>query len=118
MMVMGTCSIFTASGTTDDNSSADSSAILTTVGHGSIRKRIPSKNYLELVYSYGVLTLSSDVYEGEFSLKFANTETGECITIPSIYVGGSINIELPCGVYDVSAIGSDSLSFYGCLEIS
>ena len=81
-------------------------------------RRMPSRNFLELSYSDGVLSLASYTYEGEFSIQLDNTETGESIAIPSISVGESVNAELPCGIYNVSVTGSDGLSFYGCLEIS
>ena len=111
--------VFADSGSSNtSNNSTNGGALLDLLAKDPKTKRVPSRNYLEIVYSYGMLTLSSNVYEGEFSFCFDNIETGESVIVPSIYVGESINIELPYGVYNVIATGSDSLSFYGCLEIS
>lgn len=103
---------------TEDTPSSTGDAILTEQSGDPFRKRMPSRNFLRLSYSDGLLSLASYIYEGEFIIQLDNVETGESVTIPSIYVGGSVNIEVPSGVYDVSAIGSDSRSFFGCLEIS
>ena len=81
-------------------------------------KRLPSRNFLQLSYSDGLLSLASYTYEGEFTIQLDNVETGDSVVVPSIFVGESINIELACGFYNVSVTGVDNLSFYGCLEIS
>lgn len=111
--------VFADSGSSNtSNPPVNGGAILNLLAKDPRTKRAPSRNCLELVYSDGMITLSSNVYNGEFSLTLENCETGEKIVIPSIYVGESVNIELPCSVYNVSATGADSLSFFGCLEIS
>lgn len=93
-------------------------AILTQEEVNPLRKRMPSRNFLQLSYSDGMLNLTSYTYEGEFSIQLENIKTRESVVVPSIFVGESIYIELPCGIYNVTVSGSDSLSFYGCLEIS
>lgn len=102
----------------DEPTPSTGDAILLELYEDSFRKRMPSRNFLQLSYSDGLLSLASYTYEGEFTIQLDNVETGETVVIPSIFVGESINIELPCGIYNVSLTGSDSLSFYGYLEIS
>ena len=80
-------------------------------------KRMPSKNHLDVVYSDGMVSLISDTYEGEFSLSFKNTLSGESQDIPSIMVGESVFLELMCGEYQVNAIGEDGSVLSGFMQI-
>ncbi|MDE6480870.1 MAG: hypothetical protein K2L45_11455 [Muribaculaceae bacterium] len=124
LMVVLVVALTSISATADSGSSQNSthrgkgSAMLDLQYKSPNTKRAPSRKHLEVVYMDGAVTLLSQTYNGEFSLTFENCETGESVVIPSIFVGESINIELPCGIYNVSVTGSDGLSFYGFLEIS
>ena len=79
--------------------------------------RAPSRNILELKYSDRTMSLYSESFDGEFSIRLENIKTGEAITIP-IIVGDPVNIMLDCGEYDVYATNSEGLVFSGHLIIS
>lgn len=64
------------------------------------------------------LYLTSNYYEGEFTIRFESKESGETITVTYIFVGDISIIDLNSGEYTVSAQRSDGLSFSGYLEIS
>ena len=78
---------------------------------------MPSRDYLEVVYADGFLTLFSYFYDGEFSLKFDNCETSESYEIPCIEVGGSVSIDIMSGTYSVIAEDSDGRILSGCINI-
>ena len=78
---------------------------------------MPSRTFLEVVYTDGLLTLSSDFYEGEFSLHFEDTETGESHVVSSIYVNEIMPLLLNNGRYDVTATNIDGITLIGSLEI-
>lgn len=101
----------------DNGSSSGGGAILTQQEENPLRKRMPSRNHLEVMYENEVLTISSESYEGDFSLSFINIESGESHEVSSIFVGETISIFLPCGEYEVSAMGSDGLVLYGFMQV-
>lgn len=101
-----------------DNTSPSGDAIIRERQDDPFRKRMPSRNFLEISYSDGILHLDSKIYDGEYAIKFDNAETGESIAIPSIFVGDYVYVGLDCGIYNVCAVNSDGRSFLGTLEIS
>lgn len=96
---------------------ANGSAVLLLQYKTPRTKRMPSKNHLEVVYSDGMISLISDTYEGEFSLSFKNTLSGEFYNISSIMVGESVLLELESGEYQVNAIGEDGSVLSGFMQI-
>ena len=116
---MAAIPIFADSDSSQDSSTSKSGdAVLQKEAQNPKGKRIPSRNVLELIYSDNILSLTSNYYEGEFTIRFESSETGEIVTLPSIYVGDVCIIDLDCGEYTVSAERSDGLSLSGYLEIS
>ena len=101
----------------DNGSSSGGGAILTQQEENPLRKRMPSRNHLEVMYENEVLTISSESYEGDFSLSFINIESGESHEVSSIFVGETRSIFLPCGEYEVSAKGPDGLVLYGFMQV-
>ncbi|MDE6549641.1 MAG: hypothetical protein K2L22_11655 [Muribaculaceae bacterium] len=110
-------SLFSVDSRADNGSSSGGDALLTQQVTNPLRKRMPSRDYLEVMYENGVLSLSSNSYEGNFSLSFINIESGESHEVPSIFVGETISIFLPCGEYEVSAMGSDGLVLHGFMQV-
>ncbi len=99
------------------SSSSEGEAILYLEKVDPFKKRMPSPNYLEIVYSQGFLTLTSNCYEGHFSLSFTNLDTGESHEVPSIIVGESASISLSNGEYEVAATGPDGLALVGFMQV-
>lgn len=110
-------SVFPVESYADNGSQSGGDALLTQQEISPDKKRMPSRNYLEVVYENGSLSLFSGCYEGSFSLSFVNLDSGEGYEVPAVSVGGSISIELPCGEYEVSAIGSDGLILVGFMQV-
>ena len=117
MMIVLFSSISLSAEESHGSSSSAGSVRLTCLGKGSIKKRMPSRTNIDVVYQDGVLTISSDFYEGEFSLSFENCESGESYEIPSIYVGESVPFELNVGEYQVDAIGVDGTVLSGVMDV-
>ncbi len=101
----------------DNSSSPGGDAFLTQQEISPRKKRIPSRNYLEVRYENQSLSFLSESYEGEFSLSFTNIETGESYEVPSISVGDSVSFIIPCGEYEVYAIGPDGLILGGFMQV-
>lgn len=120
VFIMTALPIFADSDSSQNTSPSSKSgdAVLQIKSDKPIIKRSPSKNVLEIIYSDNMLSLTSNYYEGEFTIRFESYETGETVTVPSIFVGDICDIDLDCGEYTVSAERSDGLSFSGYLEIS
>lgn len=78
---------------------------------------MPSRNYLEVVYEDGFLTLLSNSYEGEFDVQLYNRGNGETICNHSIMIGSGFDINLDSGEYEVTAMNSDGSIFYGIMYI-
>lgn len=110
-------SLFPIESRADNGSSSGGDALLTQQVTNPLRKRMPSRNYLEVTYENGVLSLSSESYEGDFSLTFINIEAGESYEVSSIFVGEAISVDLLCGEYEVLAIGPDGLVFSGFMQV-
>lgn len=119
VFIMAAIPIFADSDSSQNTSPSSKSgdAVLQIKSDKPIIKRSPSKNVLEIIYSDNMLSLTSNYYEGEFTIRFESYETGETVTVPSIFVGDICDIDLDCGEYTVSAERSDGLSFTGYLEI-
>lgn len=118
-VILGICvsSLIPVLSRADNHSSAGGDAILTQQEGRPTRKRMPSRNHLDVVYENGILTLLSESYEGEFSLCFENCTSGENYEIPFISVGESVMFELSFGEYEVCAKGEDGLILSGFMEI-
>ena len=78
---------------------------------------MPSRNVLEVVYADGILTLTSNYYEGGFFLSLENYESGEIHEIPSIQVGQSAPLELNYGEYQVNAVSEDGTALSGFMQV-
>ncbi|MDE5997841.1 MAG: hypothetical protein K2G77_06495 [Muribaculaceae bacterium] len=101
----------------DISARGNGDAILTTKEEDPLRKRMPSRNIMQLIYFDGMLTLTSDYFEGVFSLSFVNYETDDTYEVPSIQVGQSAPLELEYGEYQVNAIGEDGSHLSGFMEV-
>ena len=97
--------------------SPNGSAVLLLQSKHTNTKRVPSNVSLEIIYSEGILTLSSDYYVGEFSLSFENYETGATYEIPSIQIGGSAPLALEIGEYQLTAVGEDGTVLMGYMQV-
>ncbi len=97
--------------------SGNGDAVLVIVETNPIKKRIPSRNFLEVTYSEGSLTLSSNFYEGEYSIQFVNIASGESLLIPSISVGETVTFDLIMGEYEIRAENSEGQIFNGFMEV-
>ena len=92
-------------------------AILTTEEEDPFIKRMPSRKLLYLSYTDGSVSISSNFYEGVFSLSFENYESGETYEVPSIQVGQSVPLNLNYGEYQVKAIGEDGSHLSGFMQV-
>ena len=111
-------STFADSGSSQkSNPPANGKAVLSLHKKDPDIKRMPSRNHLDVVYENGMITLLSESYEGDFSLSFINVESGESYEVSSIFVGETISIFLPCGEYEVSAMGPDGLVLSGFMQV-
>lgn len=96
---------------------AQGNGVLNLQVHHPKGKRMPSINVMEVEYYDGVITLSSNYCEGEFSLSFTNTDSGESNMLPSIQVGQSVALELEYGEYEVTAVGCDGTMLAGFMQV-
>lgn len=96
---------------------ANGSAVLNLQAQYPKTKRMPSTAVLEIVYEDGVVTLTSDDYEGGFSLSFENYETGTTYTVPSIQIGGSAPLALEIGEYQLTAVHEDGTVLMGYMQV-
>jgi len=87
--------------------------ILLLVYKSSNRKRMPSRNFLEIYYENGMLTLESETADGSFSLEIAGDENSVYEVIPSIETGESVSIDLELGQYSVTATDINGMQFAG-----
>ena len=99
------------------NTKGNGSVVLDMQSHYPKTKRIPSNNFLEIVYEYGTLTLDSNCYEGKFSLSFENYETGATTEIPSIHVGECVPVILEIGEYQLTAVAEDGTELIGFMQV-
>lgn len=118
-VILGICvsSLIPVLAGADNSHSSTGDAILTQQEGRPTRKRMPSRNHLDVVYENGILSLLSESYEGEFSLRFESCFSGESYEIPSISVGESVMFELGFGEYEIIAEGEDGLILSGFMEI-
>lgn len=92
--------------------------ILDRLHSDSMRKRMPSRNFLLLNYENGLLSLQSETTEGVFSLELVNSDTSQTYTISSIAVGDCYAIDLEIGYYEVAATDSYDCAYSGNLTIN
>lgn len=97
----------------DESQTTNGCGILETLHKFRDRKRIPSRNRLELIYENGMLTLESETVEGCFSLEIASEDTNVYEYIPGMEIGESVAISLDLGTYSVTASNPDGLEFAG-----
>ncbi|MDE6741845.1 MAG: hypothetical protein K2J58_05895 [Muribaculaceae bacterium] len=102
---------------TDTSSPATGDAVLTVKNEDTLRKRMPSRMILQLVYEDGRVSIYSDFFVGEFSLRFESQECGDNYYLPSIHVGESAPIQLEYGEYYLTAVAEDGTVLSGCLQI-
>lgn len=81
------------------------------------RKRMPSKNAIQIYYMDGILSLMSETCEDSFNLDLLNIETLSESQISDIEVGGCCQIELECGLNEVVATNSQNQTYAGELLI-
>ena len=115
VLLSSMCAI--AADSKSESSYSTGSARLTYVGKGSVKKRIPTKNVMEVIYCNGMLTLLSDTYEGEFTLTLENAQSGEYYEVSSIVVGESVLLDLSCGEYQVNAWSVGGTILSGIMEV-
>lgn len=99
------------------NPSTNGDAVLDLLKEYPDIKRMPSRNHLEVSYANGIVSLTSDFYEGEFSMTFENLESGAIVEVPSISVGEVAPLELTIGEYAVTAIAVDGTTLVGYMEV-
>ncbi len=97
--------------------SDNGSAVLDLIKKDPDIKRMPSRNHLTVVYENGIITLSSEYYEGEFLLRFVSWYSGDCFEVYNISVGESVMFKLEYGEYEVYAFGEDGLVLAGIMEV-
>jgi len=85
--------------------------ILLLVYKSSNKKRMPSRNFLEIRYDDGLLTLESETMDGSFSLEIAGDENSVYEVIPSMEIGESVSIDLELGQYSVTATDINGMQF-------
>ncbi|MCM1296377.1 MAG: hypothetical protein NC311_12630 [Muribaculaceae bacterium] len=103
--------------TTSDNTEKSGTSILRLVKSGSAVKRSPSRNFLELYYERGVLTVLSSTREGEITISLKNNENLETIDIEGIIIGESVYIDLDFGFYNVLIEDCNNNTYSGELVI-
>lgn len=81
------------------------------------RPNAPSLISIECRCNDGILTLTSDYYEGGFSLSFENYETGAIYKIPSLQIGESVPLALEIGEYQLTAVGEDGTELIGYMQV-
>lgn len=91
--------------------------ILYSLEYNTDRKRMPSRDVLELYYEGGILMIDSPTLGGEFSLLISNEETEHIEYLSTVLVGASIGIELNSGVYSISAFSLTGKEFKGKMTI-
>ena len=101
----------------NSNQPANGTAVLKLVAKYPNKRRAPSMNFLEVFYSDGLLSLTSNIYEGVFSICFENYESGEKYVIPAMWVGETIDFDMPIGEYIVTAEGENGISFTGIMSL-
>jgi len=74
---------------------------------------MPSRNFLEIYYENGMLTLDSETMDGSFSLEIAGDENSVYEVIPSMEIGESVSIDLELGQYNVTATDVNGMQFAG-----
>ncbi|MDE6650370.1 MAG: hypothetical protein K2K45_10625 [Muribaculaceae bacterium] len=114
LFILSVSSVMNAS---DRSNQSGGDAILTEEGKDPLRKRMPSRNYLEVIYSNGVISLLSETYEGVFSLQFDSSKSRETYAVPFINVGESAALELESGTYKVTAEGEGGIVLSGTMEV-
>lgn len=92
--------------------------ILYSLEYNTDRKRMPSRDVLELYYDGEILAVESPTLEGMFSLQFSNEENGAMEYIPSVFVGETVCIDLDCGSYLITALSVSGVEYYGYLIVS
>lgn len=118
VIMMTSLSASADSGSSQDTSqNGNGTAVLDLIAHDPKTKRMPSRNRLEIVYADGSLTLFSNYYEGAFSLRFENYDTGESHEVSSILVGESIPVQLNYGEYEVKAISEEGIVLSGFMQV-
>ncbi|WP_289772965.1 hypothetical protein [uncultured Duncaniella sp.] len=100
-----------------DTSTYTGRSILRLVSKGTDRKRLPSNNYIEILYTGGNIILKSGSEEILFELMFENCLTGNIEIIPSIENGESVPVELETGQYELTAKKLDGNIFYGIMVV-
>ncbi len=101
----------------NSNPPANGSAVLLLQSKHTNIMRMPSRNFIEVVYSDAILTLTSNYYEGEFSLSFEKYDTGVICEVPSIHVGESVPFELEYGEYQLTAVAEDGTVLTGYMQV-
>ena len=101
----------------NSSSSGNGSALLDLQVQSPKTKRVPYRNYIELVYSNGMLFLESNYNEGEFSVLLQNVENCEEYYVPKIEIGESLSYDLSIGEYHVRAVDSMNRVFDGIIDI-
>lgn len=87
------------------------------IHEGSIRKRMPCHDLMEIHYVNEMISLQSETAEGCFSLQLTDIDSSQCYDITSLVIGESVSIDLDCGEYEVKAIDSNGRIYIGLLTI-
>lgn len=95
----------------------DGEGRLEKIKSGSIRKRIPSREFLEIYYDNGFISIQSETCQGSFSLEMSCDSSMRSYGVPAITIGESLSFEIECGEYEVTAVRSDGTTFKGLLLI-
>lgn len=103
--------------TQNQTKSQNGEGLLKEINKGSIKKRIPSRNFIEVYYENGLLTLQSESASGVYDIELVSSEADSNHTVLGMSIGESIVIDLECGSYYVTANGNDTSTFAGSLLI-
>ena len=117
LMTMSLSALADVQSSGKSNPPANGSAVLKSQSRDPLTKRIPSGLSMEVIYDDGLLTLTSDYYEGGFSLSFENYETSAINEIQSIQIGESVPLSLEIGEYQLTAISEDGTELIGFMQV-
>jgi len=119
LMLLVVCLTSAATGHSEPNTVTTQSStkkgdgILDSIRKIPQRKRMPSRNFLEIHYENGMLTLESETMDGCFSLEIAGEENSVYEVIPSMEIGESVSIDLELGQYSITATDVNGMQFAG-----
>lgn len=91
--------------------------ILESLKTPSTRKRMPSRDFIEVSFENGLMSLHSENVQGLFNVQLINSETSQTCEILNFNVGDFMMLELNAGQYEVIATSTDNSIYSGIIYI-